>query len=239
MSEPDEPGATCLLTVRRVRDAAAVAHRCTRAFSLYRSSRGIGPAVGWLAYPIIWLGHFTQAGLHASSTVHHQVASMKVANPVSRPPGKCRPVLAVVALIGLGYAAWIVIAASMSWWLFAATVLGLAALWFAAGAELLAARRLNPSERTLGETEQLVRRRLGERELVVRGSAFAAWPTHTGAGRELLRAVLDELARDRVSLLVSARTDEVAGLYVDRFGGTRPNPHQPRHIAWLAPAVAS
>jgi hypothetical protein len=74
---------------------------------------------------------------------------------------------------------------------------------------------------------------------VVRGSTFAAWPNHTGAGGELLRAVLDELARDGVSLLVSARADEIARLYVDRFAGTRPNPNQQRHIVWFASAATS
>jgi hypothetical protein len=48
--------------------------------------------------------------------------------------------------------------------------------------------------------------------MLVRATAFAAWPTGTGADRQLLRAALGALARVGVNLLVSAHTDAIARL---------------------------
>jgi hypothetical protein len=218
--------------VRRVRDSVLIAHRCARAFGRFRERSWAGASLAWLAYPPVWVAYMIITGWRASDTVHAGVASAIVPNPVSRPHRHrawATLALAVCVVVVCG----VIIAATPSPWhlmlIAAGSVSVLCAL-----AEQLAMVRSEREAGSVNETEALLRPVVGERPLV-RGASFAAWPQHTGAGGQLLRAVLGELRRDRVSLVWVARDDGLAATYVDTFGGTRPNSARPRHIAWLNP----
>lgn len=69
---------------------------------------------------------------------------------------------------------------------------------------------------------------------IVCGGTFGAWPQRSGQFGPLLDDVLAELRRDDINLLVQARDDQLAATYL-RHGAVQPNPHEPRHLVWLAP----
>ena len=74
-----------LHTVRRLRDAATIAHRLTRTYSRLRENKQ-RPArfAQWPAYPLSWINYFALVSLMAGNAVHHGVAVAVVPNPVTR-----------------------------------------------------------------------------------------------------------------------------------------------------------
>ena len=222
-----------LQNVTRVRDAAAIAHRIVRTFSQLRTRGRTGAIMSAAAYPIEWLAYFSIICLQASDTVHRGVASMIAPNPVDRPVRRLWSgvALAAAAVIGIGELA------GHAGPHLRDALYGLGAVCVAAWAVELAVS-WHPRRRagSLKTTEKLVRTMVAGP--VVRGESFAAWPQHSGDFGPLLDAVVAELRRDGVTLLVQADNDELARTYV-HHGAVRPDPGQPRHVAWLAGSVST
>jgi hypothetical protein len=217
-----------LESITRLRDAAVIAHRIVRTFSELRTRGRAGAVASVVAYPIEWLAYFTIICVQASSTVHSGVASMIAPNPVARPARRLWAGIALAAgtVIGVGEVLGHANAGVRDGYY------GVGGLWLVAWAlEVLVGWHPGRQPGSLKSTEKLVRGMVTGS--VVRGESFAAWPQHSGEFGPLLDSVVAELGRDGVTLVVQARNNKLADTYV-RHGGVRPDPDQPRHIAWLA-----
>ena len=217
-----------LQTVSRVRDACRIAHRVTRAYSELRKRGPAGALVSASAYPLMWLSYFALTCLQAGDTVHAGVASMIAPNPVSRPRRQLWRGLLLVAAVVIGFGE----IASASSTIVRDGVRTVGTLFVLAWlSEVCCSWKIGHRSGPLKHTMQQLRSQMPGP--VVLGGTAAAWPHPSGHFGPLLDAVVDELGRDGISLLVQARDDDLAATYMRR-GATRPNPAEPRHLVWLA-----
>jgi hypothetical protein len=217
-----------LQNVTRVRDAAVIAHRTVRTFSQLRTRGRLGAFLAAAAYPIEWLAYFGIICLQAGDTVHCGVASMIAPNPVDRPNRRLWSGVALATAVVIAVGALLShVSSGVRFSLY-----GLGAICLVAWAsELLVSWQPERRAGSLKSTEKLLHTMVDGP--VVRGESFAAWPQRSGEFGPLLDAVVAELRRDGVTLVVEADNDALAQTYV-HHGGVRPDPEQPRHIAWLA-----
>lgn len=226
-----------LHTIRRLRDAARTAHRLTRTYSTLREAkRTTLRPLQWPAYPLVWFHFFGGVSYFASQAVHHGVAVVVVPNPVL--PGRRRPrpllrgLLAAVALVFAVLFLMVYLAVlDLDLGLAAIAVL---AVCFVVGAVQLGAGLIgHAGHGPLRETEKILAADGTLAGPIVRGHTFGAWPRKSGDFSALFEAVLAELHRTRVSLIVDARDEDVRAMYLNRFQGTAPNPERPWHVAWI------
>lgn len=212
--------------VTKVGDAAAVAYIWTRAFI---ADRGWQRAAGWLAFPSMWVVYFCIASAVPVSCLRWRTAAAFVPHRASRGRPLWGGVVLVLAGLVIGEQ---VVESSLSsaWWLPTLVLLIVLGGGFLANVADLAMRTLDGGD--LKKSEPLLAAMTGGP--VVKAGLLASWPPRTGAGSELLAAVVKEGAQQGISGLVLARDESLADWYVRRHDGVRINPEFPRHIAWPA-----
>ena len=224
-----------LHTIHRLRDAARTAHRLTRTYSTLREAKrtALRP-LQWPAYPLVWFHFFVGMSYFASQAVRHGVAVVVVPNPVLAGRRRPRPLLrGLLAAVALAVAVLLLTAYLAVLGLGLAAV-ALLAVCFAVGAEQLIAGLIgHAGHGPLHETEKVLAANGTLAGPIVRGHTFGAWPQESHDFSALFDAVLAELCRSHVSLIVNARDYRVRAMYLDRFNGTAPNPQRPWHIAWI------
>jgi hypothetical protein len=217
-----------LQTVTRLRDACLIGHRVTRTYGELRKRGRWGQLVSAGAYPLMWMAYVGITCLQAGSTVHNGAASLIAPNPVSRPRRRLWRGLLLVALLALGVTELITRTPPAVRQVLSIGGIVCVLAWVA---ELVASWQLSRQGGSLRSTADRLRRTVAGP--VVRGGTFAAWPQRSGQFGPLLSSTLAELNQDGVTLLVQARDDGLAEMYI-RHGGVRPDPAWPRHIVWLA-----
>lgn len=222
-----------LPTVRRLRDAAAIAHRLTRTYSRLREKQPPARFAQWPAYPLSWISYFALVSLMAGNAVHHGVAVAVVPNPVTRRRRwpLVRGLAAALAILVVVLAVTDYAAAGDG--IIAHATLAVLGVCLLASAWEFGCQRPAEHHGPLRRTEKLLATTAGVRGPIVRGHTFGAWPRNSHQFSPLFDAALAELRTTGVTLILDARDDEMAAMFVNRFHGTRPNPAYARHIAWI------
>lgn len=223
-----------LHTVRRLRDALAIAHRLTRTYSTLRTARlPVLRPLQWAAYPLVWFSFFTMVSYYAGQAVHHGVAVVIVGNPVTRPHRSplWRGLAASLAILiaAMGLEVYLVAGGPVDHIVAAPLALCLV-IGFG---QMLAGTLTHLGHGSLHATEKKIASNRAVSGPILRGHTFGAWPQNSHQFSPLFDAVLAEARESGVSLLVDARDAGVAEIYVNRFSGTTPDPRHPLHIAWI------
>ncbi|MCW2529558.1 MAG: hypothetical protein JWM76_4418 [Pseudonocardiales bacterium] len=217
MAPSDPLGQVQYATVTSTRQAARIAYRWTLTNSPVWQRR---PWVGWLAVPFTWWVNLILIGCNAGDIVHWNVAAAKIPNRDVRPRRRHWPTIALAVVIAAPITAPFILPAPQSGppslgvgIIYLLYLLIILVLTVAATAD-----NLGSVMRSAGGTSAMHARakelRASTGGTVVVASNFGAWPRHTGAGGELLEAVLDELGSAGVSVLANASNAQVAGSYV-------------------------